>query len=453
MRFISGALERLRSAIPDLSRPKRIEEALDQLHQRNEALENKIDALLRNGTATLGAASLGAKYAKNVVNNEGRIRVAFLIHNFEAWWSLRSVYFRMLTDDSFDPIVFSLPRKFPGSVDFIDEDKVHERLAAEGVHSIRLNDSDPFRDLDRLRSFEFDAIFRQSQWAPDIPPAFDSLNLSFAHQYYVPYEVTTISDHGLDFVSTYHHQLCARVFVASELSKSIAESKDIYRGARMTVSGHPKVPEIIRASPSWPIDTGNATRVIWSAHHAIDTGWNNYGVFPLVFEELLKLATRRTDIDVLFSPHPALLTRIQEMTGSERADYDAFFENWEALPNTAVLEDGRYLGPFQASDLLIIDGLSFLTEYQLNEKPVIHLSRPDRSEPNRFGELVFAGTHELPVARVCDLENMIDGILSGEIEQKLDAQRRLKALLTEKSDPAGEIINALKADLRPASSK
>ena len=238
------------------------------------------------------------------------------------------------------------------------------------------------------------------------------------------------------------------VFSLADRITVLAQGTPLVEDTPDKIKGHPKVREIRTAEPHWPIASTNTTRIIWSAHHAIDGRWNGFGTFPEVCDEMLALARRRPDLDILFSPHPALITRIDGMTPARRARFDAFFRAWDALPNTGQLRSGQYLGPFAASDLLVVDGLSFLMEYQLLKKPVIYLSRPGSSPWNAMGEMVVAGTHELPSARISGIEALIDGLSNGSVPRKDAAQQALIDELTPRDDPARFIVDTIHDDLR-----
>lgn len=424
---------------------------LEDLARKQRALVAAVAALSETQKAALGSTGLAVRKITALAADRGApVRVAFLVHNFEAWGALRSVFRAMQVDPRFAPVVFSLPRLFPGARRYEGENLTSARLSDDGVPHIRLNDPVPIKDLDRIKSFEPEAIFRQSHWQIDIPSAFKTRNLTFAKQYYVAYAIGPISaEAGGGRIARTPKDLCERQFLASEVTRDVMLEQDRLNGLRLVVTGHPKVGEVLAATPAWPIASGNETRVIWSAHHSIGTHWSNYGVFPKVYDEMLALAKRRPDIDILFSPHPGLLTRIEAMEGEARQRVDSFFAEWNSLPNTGNLYDGRYQGPFQACDLLIIDGMSFLIEFQLVGKPIIHLSRPDRAPLNALGELVIKGAHELPAAQIDGIEAMIDGLLDGSIPLKTDQQQAVRDELLPTRDPAATILETIYDDLRP----
>ncbi|MEC7762473.1 MAG: hypothetical protein VX874_11250 [Pseudomonadota bacterium] len=398
--------------------------------------------------AAAGNGAIAARHATTVRRAGQPVRVGFLVHHYEAWGALRRVHALMVEDPRFEPVVFSIPRRFPGARGFGDEDGNSAGLTSEGIAHIRLNDPESVVDMSRIKSFDLEVVFRQAHWQKDLPGVFRTDLLTFATQYYVPYAIAPLITSGGGIINHTRKDVLARQFVAGDIAKSIIVAQDRLSGARVTVSGHPKVAEIQSATPSWPIGGGNTARIIWSAHHAIDGGWNAFGTFPDVCDAMLDLARRRPDLDILFSPHPALLTRLGGMSGERRARFDQWFADWDALPNTDQLRTGQYLGPFAASDLLVVDGLSFLMEYQLLKKPVVYLSRPDNSPWNAMGEMVVQGVHELPAAKIAGIEALIDGLLDGAEPRKEAAQQALIDELTPRGDPARFIVETIHADLR-----
>ena len=226
---------------------------------------------------------------------------------------------------------------------------------------------------------------------------------------------------------------------ASLSSSEIKQEMDNLANAtnvETVVTGHPKVFELLNAAPSWPLYTQNKVKVIWSAHHSIGTGWSDFGVFDKVFEEFLKLAKKRKDWDILFSPHPALIHRLENLKQSElKEKVNDFFCQWNRLDNTSIISMGEYLGPFQSSSILIVDGLSFLIEFQLLNKPIIQLTREGSSSYTKFGERVERGVHKLPYKSFGELENKIEYLLS-KPDPLSSFQLKLKEELTRESDPA-----------------
>ena len=149
----------------------------------------------------------------------------------------------------------------------------------------------------------------------------------------------------------------------------------------------------------------------------------------------------------MFSPHPALVHRLENLQDENlKQRFEIFLKEWNLLENTAIIDMGEYLGPFQASDLLVVDGLSFLIEYQLLGKPIIQLTREDSSDYTNFGERVTQGVHKLPYQRISDLEKMIVYLLNN-LDPLAEVQQKLKEELTRNLDPVQAILDEIKKDL------
>lgn len=373
-------------------------------------------------------------------------KVGFLVHNIEAWTGLEPVFKVMAADESLEPVVFSVNRKYFGDK-YRDEDKISEILTHRGIAHIRLNDRDSFKDLSLIKLQNLDALFRQSHWLPDLPPAFQPRYLSFTNLYYLSYEVGVMPLQGFDYRYSEYEKLCAKVFLASREIKEEMDKLPNAAGVKSVVTGHPKVTRLLSSKPSWPIKTQNKVRIIWSAHHSIGCGWNDYGVFDKVFEDFLNLAKKRKDWDFLFSPHPALLHRIENLKDLElKKRIELFACEWKRLDNTSTIEMGEYFGPFQGSSILIIDGVSLMIEYQLLGKPVIQLVRSDSSDYTEFGKRVCRGVHQLPYSKVNELEKKISGLLKTQ-DPLLSEQLRLREELTREGEPARRIVEEIKKDL------
>lgn len=118
-----------------------------------------------------------------------KIKIVFLIHNLNAWYSISQVYQRLYNLNQTEVIVVSINKNFPSQIGFSGEDKVHNFLDNIQIPHIRLSMENSFQSLDILKAITPNIIFRQSQWDNDYPPAFSSENLDFAKLVYISYEI------------------------------------------------------------------------------------------------------------------------------------------------------------------------------------------------------------------------------------------------------------------------
>lgn len=357
-------------------------------------------------------------------------RVLFLVHLIAAWDSCQELYELMVAADDFDPIVASIPRHFRGHGPMTFEEEVHQALEERGVPHLRLAFSESGDALRLIKAIEPDIIFRQSQWDADVAGELGAHRINFARTCLVPYEAMNIiqavrskdtSDPTVD--SAYHRGAWA-VFCANDIAAAMARADGARHGAQFYVTGHPKADVLRTMRPRWPVHgNGGGRRIAWSAHHAIATGWNDFGTFPSLAEPMLAWATEATDTEFVFLAHPAL----GPFTASPKspispADYDAWLDRWSALPNAAVGDHGGYSGALAAADLLITDGVSSLVEFQLFERPLIFVDRPGHRPFNEIGEIVRRGVHTATSAE--------------------DARRLAEKLLADGSDPLQSIQRA-----------
>ena len=368
---------------------KLLHENIQKLTENNELLHKNILNLIQ----TVNLIS-----ANRDINESQKITCLFLVHNIESWDSISSIYKLMLFYKQFHVIVASINRRYPGSQIFKDEDYVHSILAQLGIPHLRLNNNS-FEDLDIIKSLAPNIIFRQSQWDYDIHPAFSTDNLRFAKLCLVPYEIMNFVKLGYNHLSSHYHSSCWKLFVANEQTKIEQEQHGKLNGLNVFVTGHPKVKALKNAEPKWPIVSNSNDkkfRILWASHHSIDKNWSNFSVFLDIYNDMLNWAKEDNSIEFVFSPHPALVTVLEAITDETlKHSLQGFFIEWNKLSNTYFYREGPYGPLFQASNILIMDGISWLLEYQLMKKPLIFIERKDHSAFTVNGELIATGTNRV----------------------------------------------------------
>jgi hypothetical protein len=382
----------------------------------------------------------------------GRIKVLFLVHHPEAWYSLAEVYEHVARDPDFEAIVATLPRRFPGSEDFVDEEFVHERMNHFAVPHVRFNSVDPFWDLDVIRMMDPDLIFRQSQWDGDIPNAFSTYELRFSRLCLVPYEMMNLVFNPLEQagVNTAMDGLFQRnawaVFCANDAAKRFAMSQaPATGGGQYVVTGHPKA-DLLRRLGRRPRSPRQRFTVLWSAHHSIGTDWIRFGTFPTSAPVMLEAAREHPDWDFIFSAHPALVTKMRSAEPPlSRQFVDDFTAQWADLPNTSTFSGGDYAEVFDRADALLTDGLSWMMEFQLLEKPVVYVERPDHRPFNELGEQVLRGTNTVPTTQAGI--HLLEGFAKGAPDPRAAQQKEVSRLVGGSGQAAERVVASIKAKL------
>lgn len=138
---------------------------------------------------------------------------------------------------------------------------------------------------------------------------------------------------------------------------------------------------------------------------------------------MLAWARAANDIDFVMKPHPLLWGRLVEhkkvMTQEE---LDAFLATWKALPNAALVEGGDFGPLFVASDAMLTDGVGFLAEYQIFEKPLIFIDSGRHFGFNRAGEVVMESANT--VKTVAEAKAICERLQQGEPDPKREIQKR-----------------------------
>lgn len=377
-----------------------LEGIFNSLDNHTKLIENinSSTTILTENIANLGQTVNLISANKNISERQ-QITCLFLVHNIESWDSIFSVYKKMICNNRFKVIVASIHRRYPGSKIFKDEEYIHNILSKLDVPHLRLNNSNSYDDLNIIKSLNPKIIFRQSQWDYDIPPAFSTDNLRFAKLCLIPYEIMNFVQLGFNHLSSYYHTSCWKLFVANQQTKIEQEQHDKLNGLNIVVTGHPKVKALKNAQPIWPIVSNpkeKKFRILWASHHSIHKHWSNFSVFLNIYNDMLNWAKEDNSIEFVFSPHPALVTILEDITDEAlKRNIEEFFIEWNKLNNTYFYREGPYGQLFQASDILIMDGISWLLEYQLMKKPLIFIEREDHSPFTINGELIASGTNRV----------------------------------------------------------
>lgn len=451
----------------------------EQLTQRIDTLAGQVEARVTERVRTLlgdvgrqlyekvdaEAADLrqvGHLAARRVGRSGPRIRCLFLVHAIESWDAQIDVYEAMRRDDRFDPLVASINRRFPGDAGYGGEEQTSAALREAGIQHIRLGMEPSWPALDILRALQPDVIFRQSQWEPDVPPAFATSRLSFARICSVPYGMSIVGkfspgDSSVGGVNEqsfdqYYHRMAWRVFCETEQTRDYFVQFGHSDPQKFVVSGYPKLTRLLRAreeAEKWPIAAAQKRRfrVIWAPHYSVGTDWLGFGTFDRIHRDFLALARERPDIDFVLKPHPALFPFAVRGGAMTAHDLDGFLAAWRGLPNCAV-ETGTYAHLFAASDMMVTDGLSFFTEYPIFEKPLVFFDSGRHVPMNPLGDAALAAAHHVSTFEA--LREAVDAYAAGA-EWRFEAQRQalLKMLFPRQRDPVELILASIAEGLLP----
>lgn len=349
------------------------------------------------------ARNAAERAAKRATLQRRSLRVVFLAHNRDTWDSVDEVIRIMEQSDDFDPVVVTIPHHYGGGTSPRGEGRMHRFLRERGVPHLRLRKEQLTWARELLFALDPDVVVRQSQWDSDVDEAFSTASLAWTRLILIPYETMNPTrnvpwdyppvDSALD---QHWHRAAWLVFCANEEVRRLAEERTLTGGRQFRVVGHPKADALRRTPPRWPLteDSGHG-RILWSAHHSILTGWNDFGTFPQVMEAMLTWAREEPTTDFVFTHHPYLpgtMRRPERPLSS--AEFDRWLDRWTELPNTFYWR-GAYAPVLAAADVVVTDGPSMITEAQVLAKPTVFIERAGHIEFNELGERIVTGVHRV----------------------------------------------------------
>jgi hypothetical protein len=349
--------------------------------------------------------AFSGRAARRATLGRHRIRVVFLVHNRHAWDSIGEVIEIMRSSDDFDPVIITIPHHYGGRDRPRGEGQIHRFLTGLNVPHLRVRNGGTASASELLFALDPDVVFRQSQWDADVDKAFSADRLAWTRLAIIPYETMNPTrnvpwdeppvNSALD---QHWHRASWLVFCANDEVLEIAERETITGGRQYRAVGHPKADALRQTRPEWPLTNADPhpRRIMWSAHHSILNGWNDFGVFPLIKDDMLRWAAEEPGTEFVFTHHPYLRGTIRRPDSPiSYSSFETWLDEWLALPNTAHWS-GSYAPLLASTDVLVSDGPSMITESQVLTVPTIFLERPDHIAFNLVGEAIVAGVHRVP---------------------------------------------------------
>jgi hypothetical protein len=321
-----------------------------------------------------------------------RIRVVFILNSIETLPALQPLITRLRDDSRFEIKLVAVDKMFGFFQSLHTLKALKAGLDAQNLPYIALT-GDYAQAGERLHTWQADYIVRQSEWDGDYPKAFSGIALDWARLIHIPY---TITEGGVytpkkqeSMLTNGYYEHIWRYFAPDPLTDQ--EQQDIastfISPEAFVTAGSMKAQAIAHATPTWPLNHPGNKRVVWMAHHSIETGWFQMG--------MLAWAQAHPDIDIVYNPHPLLREKVADPNVKELTPkmYDQFLKDWNALDNTAILINHSQYETTAAADVILTDGLSSFYEMQIQHKPVVGLLRKDHIAFTPLGDRFMTGVH------------------------------------------------------------
>lgn len=305
-----------------------------------------------------------------------KLNVYFFVGQ-KQFWSMQSVYDSLKQHDNLNLSIVP----FPASYHYNEEIRINYNELCEfhksyGAHITEIYDFETGVTVspDTLSA---DIIFYEQHWMNNYFEEYRIYEMFVsALCICVPYGIMTANIPEAQF-NGFAHNLSWINFVESPLHFGMVKKYADNKGVNAVVSGYPKLDEFSRPAKKnyWKTSSPDIKRIIWAPHYSVNTGLDiDFSTFLEYRSFFLNFAKAHKNIEFILRPHPALKSQCLRIGMSENK-FESYMSAWSSLPNASVVYDGNYIDLFKTSDALILDSISFISEYLLMEKPICFLNR------------------------------------------------------------------------------
>jgi CDP-Glycerol:Poly(glycerophosphate) glycerophosphotransferase len=365
------------------------------------------------------------------------IRVVIIVYAMNVWDNYDLLYKEMQGDADFDPIIMTTSASFA------------EELRLIGVEAITLDHPDEMDNHRMIRHLAPHIIFYPYMWLDGLTKHLDPSYMSFARICYIPYASAIIPFGDIGRGNYWHNKIFRYGWMIFMQTREDVDRRSAFFASKYSpiqMLGYPKHEGILKTPAHWPMPSVAGVkppyRIIWSPHHTIKTPEHPIGYFGTFLSNhraFVDFARQHPEVEILLRMHPLLMGKLS----SYQELLDQFLADWQDLPNTGISHDSIYGDLFNASDMLITDGVSWLMEYQLVRKPIIFIDR-EGHQPSflNFGHTMLEAVHRYPTLEAA-LPQILD-FAAGAVDSKAEIMERNYQLLYQEG-AATRIKDAIKA--------
>jgi hypothetical protein len=404
------------------------------------------------------------KYYFDSIRNAKTKKVLFIVQSEMTWNCFRSLYHELKNRNDFDPMVVVIPQVY-------DTNVVQEKTwSLTNEHSIKVLEQEniPYYDITKIEQVdwrvkylkkidpEYVFIATKDDWY--IKTIFGVTCKEISKHFkmvYIPYYGATTVDVELVHTQGKGHLSYWKIIVDSPLYADLFIKEDPENAKRIIDVGHPKIEEIYKIRyirGKWPLPNSDSKlKVIWAPHWSCPEfpDWGTLGDRP----NRMKLGTfwkncwdfynyakeNQESVQFVFRPHPLL--QVHSKIHGYYEKFEEFMQKWSELPNVYNELSGLYNDSFAASDIMITEGISFLTEYPIaTGNPLIMIQNPEGCAFNELGQKALGYANK--VSSFEEIKNFLDSPY--ELEPS-DAKDLIDYLIPHKDQTSKKIIDTLES--------
>ena len=376
--------------------------------------------------------ALRAAYAKTLHDVRKRIkgrkvRVLFPINEI-AKWKLQSVYDLMAQSDQFEPLMALTIADNGWRLTTAEQEiklmELKTFFEEKGMSVVMAYDMQ-MRKVIEFKEFSPDIVFYNQPWgyAEEQMPASVAL---YALTCYVPYFVLNYGYVAIDVLCGFHREIWRHFLLTRSWARRYSKKTHFWTHAgKLIGAGHPQLDYYIIHKDQF--ETTNT--VIYAPHWSISSEhydtFENYSTFLQLGRFILEYAKQHPEFNWVFKPHPSLKIALRESGEWTDAQIEEYWAEWEQVGTGCYTCD--YPALFIKSRALITDCGSFLPEYFVTGKPLIHLIPKNRKiEPAPPAKMYFDTFYQ-----VYNEEELLS-VLARVVEQGDDYRKHERLAMLEK---------------------
>ncbi len=357
--------------VPDIpSAPSRI----SRLHR----LEHKLEALRTRAA-------------------QGKPLVVLFLVNRASCWQYDGLYRLMQNSPDFKPHIGIVPFTAFDRKDILRNMKLcQQRFFGKEYHAVNVWNEDDDTILDLKEILLPDIVFFTDPWESTIEQYSIMNFFKDSLTCYIPYGMYCANIQKNQYNMMFHRFLDF-FFCETEIHKYMAKKYGSFLNGNLVVCGYVKIDPLFEkkenCSYKWKINSEEIKKIIWSPHYSIHKNDNclGYSCFLELSEFMLSVARHYSEkIQWVFKPHPNLKPTLAFLPSWGWKKAERYWNEWQGLPNACV-EEGDYLDLFLTSDAMILDSVSFISEYTATGKPALFTVRDSGiyRKWNEYGEKAF----------------------------------------------------------------
>lgn len=378
-----------------------------------------------------------------------KIKVLFIVSSASKW-KCQQLYLKMVVTDRFDPYIALTANK--------DDLKLHaesikEKLEKDEQFFKKLGDRCIYAyDINKQEAIPFDKLEADIVFYQEPGFLMDEHSVAKTSRKalccYVQYAIDLIGKHIWIHNIPWFHQKMFAWFADNNGHKEFVNEVCPWwkRSGAVVATGNPILDEYEALGSSGCLDDLiNDGYVIYAPHFSIPVdGYPRVLTLSSFLDngrEILKYAKEHPQFNWLFKPHPHLRDELVSRGVWTKEEVDDYYSEWERLGKGWY--GGDYIRLFKASRALITDCGSFMAEYPITGKPLIHLisSKLDFPIREQYKEMVasFYSVH--------NNEELL-GVFNMILEKEEDPKRNERIKAVKKTglmnpDASGRIVRYL----------